>query len=63
MNPEIGRVYHDVDNINRQVMVEAVSHGCVYTVFADEHPSGEGFVLLGVRPDPMPVEKFTDQWT
>lgn len=59
---EIGRVYHDVDNPNRSVVVEAVSRGNVYTVFADEHPSGTGIVVLGVRPDPMPVERFTDQW-
>ena len=59
---EIGRVYHDVDNINRQVMVEAVTGGCVHSVFADEHPSGEGIVLLGARPDPMPVDRFVDQW-
>lgn len=59
---QIGKVYHDVDNLNRQVMVEAVSNGCVYSVFTDDHPSGDGIVLLGVRPDPMPVERFVDQY-
>lgn len=59
---EVGKVYRDVDNINRQVMVEAVSHGCVYPMFVDDHPSGEGIVLLGVRLDPMSVDRFVDQW-
>lgn len=59
---EIGRPYHDVDNINHMVVVTDVSQGYVHSVFAEEHPAGKGIVLLGVQPDPVPVDRFMEQW-